>query len=41
MGLYIYSSVIFAAGMASKGLRLEKKNKIYFFADILIPDGQF
>ena len=30
MGLYIYASVIFAAGMASKGLRLAKKQILFF-----------
>lgn len=41
MGLYIYASVIFAAGMASKGLRLAKKTNFIFFGNTLIPDGHF
>ena len=37
-GTIYIASVIFVAGMASKGLRLAKK-QILFFSDILIPDG--
>lgn len=37
--MYIYASVIFAVGMASKGLRLAKKTNFIFFGSKLIPDG--
>lgn len=38
--LYIYMLLSFAVGMASEGLRLAKKNKFYYFGNILIRDGR-
>ncbi len=37
--IFVFVSVIFAAGMASKGLRLAKKQNLFFLWIIVICDG--